>query len=316
MNILVGDIGGTNIRLATFDGREIGDLMVSENRGQVAVESALQSFKEQFGPFDAVGLGVAGPVCNGQIQMTNVCVALIEDRLEKMFRCPVRLMNDFEAQALAIEHIPEEFLVPLGNVAQRMSGHRVVLGAGTGLGEATLIREGSRFIAVPGEGSHGRFSPKSEQEIDLLRWLMQRWPDHVSVERVVSGPGLVNIYDFLRGDNAPHPDMANEDPAAVITRRGLDGTCPICVDVLRLFIETLADEAATFALKCNASAVYLSGGIPPRILARLHTEFRPAFENKGRYSGLMSNTAVYVVTYPNAGLLGAGMGVQSLVSDQ
>ena len=97
-------------------------------------------------------------------------------------------------------------------------------------------------------------------------------------------PELVNIYDFLRGDQAPHPDMAVEDPGAVITRRGLDGSCPICVEVLGMFIETLADEAATFALKCNASAVYLSGGIPPRILARLHTEFRPAFQNKGRYS--------------------------------
>ena len=314
MNLLVGDIGGTNIRLATFDGTEIGHLMVSENRGQDAVETALHSFQDQFGPFDAVGLGVAGPVCNGQIQMTNVCVALSEARLEQLFKCPARLMNDFEAQALAIQHIPSEYLVPLGTVTPRTGGHRVVLGAGTGLGEATLVHHAEGYIAVPGEGSHGRFSPKSEQEIELLRWLMQRWPDHVSVERIVSGPGLVNVYDFLRGEEEPHPDMVNEDPAAVITRRGLDGSCAVCVDVLRLFVETLADEAATFALKCNASAVYLSGGIPPRILARLHTEFRPAFENKGRYSRLMQNTAVYVVTYPNTGLLGAAMGVRHLVT--
>ena len=169
-----------------------------------------------------------------------------------------------------------------------------------------MIWTGAGYIAVSGEGSHGRFAPKTPREHEVLLGLTKRWPDHVSVERVVSGAGLVNVYDVLRGHVARPEAMSSEDPAAVVTRLALEGRCPIASEVLNIFVDTLADEAASTALKCNASTVFIAGGIPPRILPILRARFRRSFENKGRYRRLMESVAAFVVTYPHSGLLGAG----------
>ena len=205
----------------------------------------------------------------------------------------------------------ENELTPLGPSRPVKPGNWVVLGAGTGLGEAFLVWDGKRHIPVAGEGSHARFAPKNEQEVGVLNWLMQQWPDHVSVERVVSGPGIINVYDALRGDTPRHAEMRDGDPAVVITQHGLAGTCAHCVGALQIFVDTLADEAASMALKCNASTVFISGGIPPRIRPLMLERFRHAFDNKGRYRSAMENIGTYLVTSPDAGLIGAAEAISN-----
>ena len=194
----------------------------------------------------------------------------------------------------------------LDELEPRSRGHIALLGAGTGLGEAVCIWTGQEYFPVAGEGSHGRFGPKDERQIELLRGLMARWPNHVSTERIVSGPGLVNTYDVLRGNTPRHDRLGDMDPATAITELGLAGDCPVAVETLETFVDVFADEAASLALKCNATEVYLSGGIPPRIRPFIHDRFRTAFENKGRYHSMMQGIPVRLITEANMGLLGAG----------
>ena len=196
-----------------------------------------------------------------------------------------------------------------------MSGAaQVVLGAGTGLGEAYLIPEGDGWRVVPGEGAHGRFGPRDEREIGLLRYLMALYPGHVSVERVASGPGLVCAYDYLRGDAPRHPRMAEEVPGAVILEEGLAGRCPHAEGAIEIFLDTLADEAATVAIKCNAGMVYLSGGMAPRLLPRLAARFRAAFVDKGRYRSWLETIPIRLVVHPDPGLLGAQLAARALLT--
>ena len=305
MPILAGDIGGTNIRLATYASGVLTLVETTPNTGQQSVDDALDRYVSTHGPFEGIGLGVAGPLQSGVITMTNQSVRLEASALQARFGCSVRLVNDFHAQALAMPHLTPTDWVALGPHPAPKPGHYAVLGAGTGLGEALMVWTGATHVAVSGEGSHGRFAPKSDRELQVLQAFMKRWPGHVSVERVVSGAGIVDVYDVLRGDR-PRPDaMAHEDAAAVVTQLGLDGACAIAVETLHLFVDTLADEAASLALKCNASTVFIAGGIPPRILPILQSRFRSAFENKGRYRSLMETMATLVVTHPQSGLLGA-----------
>ena len=189
-----------------------------------------------------------------------------------------------------------------------------MIGAGTGLGEAILIRHHDDWVVIPGEGGHKRFAPKNEREIDLLRALQARWPEHVSVERVVSGPGLVNTYEALRGDLLKHPRMASEDAAAVISDEALHGRCSLCEEVLDIFVDTLADEAANLVLQSRADCLYVSGGIPNKVYPRLLSRFRYGFEAKGRYRSLLEKTEIRVVSRPDVALEGAAFAAHRLVT--
>jgi len=309
MRYLVGDIGGTNSRLAVYQDGELHHVHSQRNEGLSDPVKAYGDYARQFGPMDGACFGVAGPPIDGSVLMTNLGWTLRETTLAEELGCPVRLINDFHAQALAMPELPREHLVPLGNPPPIDQGHMAVIGAGTGLGEALLAWNGTDYTVVSGEGSHGRFAPKNPREIELLMALVKRWPDHVSVERVVSGPGLINVYDALRGDVPRHPKMSTEDPAAVITREGLNGD-PLCAEILDIFVATLADEAASLALKCNATSVFISGGIPPRIMPLIEADFRRHFENKGRYRKNLERASLFVVKYGNTGLLGAGIGAR------
>ena len=313
MGYLVGDIGGTNSRLAIYQDGELRHVRSQRNEELSDPVQAYGDYLREFGPVAGACFGVAGPPIEGSVLMTNLGWTLREETLTKELGCPVRLINDFHAQALAMPELPEEHLIPLDNPPPIDGGHMAVIGAGTGLGEALLAWNGSEYTVVSGEGSHGRFAPKTPREIELLKSLSERWPDHVSVERVVSGPGLINVYDALRGESPRHPDMSTQDPPGIITREGLKGD-PLCAEVLDIFVSTLADEAASLALKCNATSVFISGGIPPRVLPLIKADFRRHFENKGRYRSNQERTSLFVVMYGNTGLLGAGIGARQLFS--
>jgi glucokinase len=315
VKLLAADVGGTNSRLALYG--PAGCLARSRTHNDAYDDFApfLSAFVSTHGAPDAACFAVAGRVDDGAVWMPNRGWTLHQNALAAIVGAPVVLINDFHAQALAVAQLSAPHLVALDHNAAHPGAPRVVLGAGTGLGEALLLPEGDGWRVVPGEGGHGRFGPRDERELGLLRFLMEDFPHHVSVERVASGPGLVAAYDYLRGDRPRHQRMHTEVPAAVILDEGLARRCPFAVGALEIFIDTFADEAATVAIKCNAGMVFLSGGIAPRLLPQMAPRFRAAFCNKGRYGSWLGTVPVRLVVHPEPGLLGAKLAAQTLLSD-
>ncbi len=315
MILLVGDLGGTNLRLGLV---QDGDLVTQRTEacaGHASISNALSAFLSEVSVSpDAGCLAVAGPVRQGRVTMTNLGWTLHEGTIAKAVGCPLRLVNDFEAQAQALPHLEEGDWAPLVPGEPEPGAPLAVLGAGTGLGEGILLSEpGGRWRAVPGEGGHGRFAPRDERDVAILRALWRRWPQHVSVERVVSGPGLVNVYHAVRGEAPAHPDMELDDAPETVVRLGLSEACPHAVGALEVFAGAYGDEAATLALKCNAGVVYLTGGVTPHVLPALRTHFVPAFVAKGRYGPWLQQVPVRAVVHPDPGLVGAAVVAASLL---
>jgi glucokinase len=188
-----------------------------------------------------------------------------------------------------------------------------VIAAGTGLGEALIIRDGEHVTVVPSEGGHADFAPGSEVQVELLRYLWAQFGPHASWERVLSGPGLLNVYRFLRQfRRQPEPPalterMAREDPTAVVSQAALAGTDPVAVEALDLFVSMYGAQAGNLALEALAvSGVFVAGGIAPKILPRLTTgAFMAAFRAKGRFATLLAGIPVRVALEPRSALLGA-----------
>ncbi|MCA9527091.1 MAG: glucokinase [Myxococcales bacterium] len=312
MAVLVADVGGTHTRLARVEGGVMGTPWVAPSARVVDMATTLRAFVADAGPVAAACLAVAGPVFGQQVRLTNLGWSLDGADLAAALGVPVRLINDFHAQALAMPHLGPGDVEALDALTPALDRPIAVLGAGTGLGEAFVVPHRGQWIAVPGEGAHTRFAPRDAREIALLGFLMQRHPGHVSVERVVSGPGLVSVYDFLRGEAPPLAAMATEDPAAVITREALAGGDARCVEAVEIFVGVLGDEAASLALKVNAGVVYLTGGIPPRIAPLIRSGIRRAFETKGRYAAWAKTVPIRLVQHPDPGLLGARVMAESL----
>jgi glucokinase len=313
MRVLVGDIGGTNCRLALYDRDHLVAAFKEPSADHPTLWPFVAAFVAQVGAPDVACFGVAGPVIDGRSTLTNLGWTLDAADLQARLGAPVRLINDFHAQALAMPRLGPGDFETLDALPPALDRPIAVLGAGTGLGEAFVVPHKGQWIAVPGEGAHARFAPRDEREIGLLRHLATVFGGHVSVERVVSGPGLINIYSHLNAGHPPHPDMADEDSAAVITREALRDGCPVCVETMQIFVAAYADEAASLALKCKAGQVFLTGGISPRVLPLLRRDFRRHFEDKGRYRSFLEDVPVRVVTHPDPGLLGARYGAREMV---
>lgn len=317
MRVLVGDVGGTNTRLALYDGAEAVAGFEVRNAAHAGLAQIAAGFVAEHGARhgrpQAACIGIAGPVRRGAVVMTNLGWRTDEAEMSAAVGAPCRLINDFHAQALAMPRLAPGDYESIGGDESRVEADapRAVIGPGTGLGEALLVPGPAGWIAVPGEGAHTRFAPRDDREIGLLRFLMARHPDHVSVERVVSGPGLVSVYDYLRGEAPRLPAMASDDPAAVITREALAGGDPHCAAAVAIFVGVLGDEAASLALKVNAGVVYLTGGIPPRIAPLIRSGIRRAFEAKGRYSAWAKTVPIRLVRHPDPGLLGARVMAES-----
>jgi len=226
----------------------------------------------------------------------------------------VKLLNDLEATGYGILHLPADELCAL-NPGSRPGrrGNAAVIAAGTGLGEAILYWDGVRHHPIASEGGHVDFAPRTDQEIELLRYLRAKVGGRVSVERVLSGPGFHDIYCFLRdsGHAAESPQLAallrTEDPNPTITRLGLAGEDPLCVATLQLFSALYGSEAGNLALKCLAvGGVFVGGGIAPKVLPVLQDgSFLRGFTDKGRFTDLMKGIEVSVALNPAAALIGA-----------
>jgi glucokinase len=318
--ILAGDIGGTNTRLAFFEGTPDHltpvALEVFPNKGRKGLEEIAAGFlaKHDLQPKGAC-FGIAGAVRDGVVETTNLPWIVSARKLSADLAIQdVRLVNDLEANAHGIALLADSDFVTLSEGKPAKDGNRALISAGTGLGEAGLLAEaGGGYRPFPSEGGHVDFAPRNELEIDLLRHLMGRWP-HVSYERVLSGPGLHNVYQFLRDTGrgeepaALRDAIAQGDPAAAIAKAALEGTHAICVAALDLFVSIYGAEAGNLALKVVATGgTFIGGGIAPKIIAKLKGDaFMKAFHDKGRAGALLKDVPVRVIINDKTALFGAG----------
>jgi len=259
---------------------------------------------------------VAGPVIDGRVKTTNLPWQMDEKTLAGAVGARrVKLLNDLEGTAFGMLYLPESRLHVLNpGTREPFSGNVAVIAAGTGLGEAYLYHDGERHHPIAAEGGHADFAPHGDLQIELLRWLKKRLGSHVSYERVLAGPGLASVYEFLvsREPSRESKQTADRiaavsDASPVISELGLAGSDPVCVEALDLFCRLYGAEAGNMALRWLAvGGVYLGGGIAPKILPALERGgFVEAFTDKGRFSDLMRSIPVRVSLEPRTALLGA-----------
>ena len=316
--ILAGDVGGTKVHLGLYDFSD-GKLRCTRDKQYPAKEySGLEAIVKEFLGGDKVTaacFGVPGPVRDGRLRLTNLPWTLDSRELAAgLVIDHVFLINDLEANGYGIAELSADQIYTLGEGDARQTGNRALLAAGTGLGEGFLVWNGRTHIPYPSEGGHSDFAPRNEDEIDLLRFLKQKYNGRISAERVVSGMGLTNIYEFLRevrGMDEPawlaEQIAAAHDPNAVITENALAAKSEICEKALDMFVSAYGAEAGNIALKLlSVGGVYVGGGIAPRILEKLKDgTFLKAFTDKGRMSQLLINMPVRVILETRAALLGA-----------
>ncbi len=316
--ILAGDVGGTKTALALFEREGAGLTLTREatlvSRDFESLEAAIDHFLDA-GPraeIAALCIGIAGPVVDGRCVATNLPWEVDERMLAYTLRAArARLLNDLEAAAHGVLMLGEDQLRCLQSGVPRR-GNIAVIAAGTGLGEAIIVTDGVRRTVIATEGGHADFAPRGDLEEDLLRFLRREF-GRVSYERVLSGPGVYNIYRFLREakvapeSKAVAARLLAGDPSATITELALAGADPLCVGTLDLFVSVYGAEAGNLALKALAvGGVVITGGIAPKILPRLTgSTFIEAFREKGRLTPLMRSMPVHVVIEPRAPLLGA-----------
>jgi glucokinase len=303
--ILAADIGGTNARLALFERGSRTPAAVETHRTDAwgSGEDLLRAFLARRSVrVSSACIAVAGPVRHGRSHAMNLRWHLDERQLASALGIPaVAVVNDLEANARGIAVLGPDDLAVVNAGEPEPFGNRAVVSAGTGLGEAGLVWDGSNHRAVAGEGGHADFAPRSELEVALYRRLASEY-GHVSYERVLSGSGLVNVYRFLRGPSrAPLPSPAEISAEA---ERDPDG---LGARALSIFAAVYGARAANVALSFMATGgVYLGGGIAPRMVDRFADgTFMAAFTAKGRLSSLLAAVPVHVVLNDRAALLGA-----------
>jgi glucokinase len=321
--LLAGDIGGTKTVLAVFSPEAGAHAPLAEATfpsGRYGrLEAIVREFLAQVAfPIERACFGVAGPVVAGTAQITNLPWLMSETSLKETFGWgAARLLNDLESIAYAIPILEPDDLHSLNAGTPVSKGNIAVIAPGTGLGEAFMTWEGSRYRAHASEGGHASFAPSSELEDGLLSYMrVQLGHGHVSYERVCSGLGIPNIYDYLKHSGyAEEPAWLAEaiagaaDPTPVImdSALGKSQSCALTAATLATFISILGGEAGNLALKVLAiGGVYLGGGIPPRIGAPLDSPaFLEAFRHKGRFRDLLTQMPVHVILNPKTALLGA-----------
>jgi glucokinase len=338
--ILAGDVGGTKVHLALYS-NEGGRLKVVRERRFAAHEFAsLDAVVERFlsggedgtkatteiltpagqndvvvqrGEIAAACFGCPGPVRDGRLKLTNLPWTLDARELARSLATEhVFLINDLEANGYGVPELAPERVFTLHAGDAAAVGHRGLIAAGTGLGEALLIWDGTAHRPIASEGGHCDFAARTDREIALLEYLRRRLGGRVSWERVVSGPGIQNIYAFLRDEEKIDEPawlrerMASDDPNAVIGACAEDGSSALCRETMQTFAAAYGAEAGNIALKVLATGgMYLGGGIAPKILKTLASGgFMQAFLDKGRLSPLLESIPVRVILDESCALLG------------
>ncbi len=320
--ILAGDIGGTKTVIALFDN---STSELKPVRDAVFPSQEHGSLEDILGRFLAAGpavalqagcFGVAGAIIEGKCKVTNLPWSLDEVELARAIKAPrVKLLNDLEAAAFGMLYLRPDELAPLNPDAQpRRAGNVAVIAAGTGLGEAMLYWDGRHHHPLASEGGHCDFAARNEEEIELFRYLREKFREHVSYERILSGPGFTNVFCYLR-DSGRFPESealkqrlaGGADLNVAVTQLGLVGEDPLCTHAVDLWCRIYGAEAGNLALKCVAvGGVFVGGGIAPKVVSALRRgPFLDGFTDKGRFRGLMESLDVSVALNPRAPLIGA-----------
>lgn len=316
--ILAGDVGGTKVHLALYDFTNGKLKYTREERFPAKDYPGLEAIVNEFLGGDratAACFGVPGPVRDGRLRLTNLPWTLDSRELSSNLGIEhVFLINDLEANGYGIAELTAEQVHTLSEGDPSQIGNRALIAAGTGLGEGLLTWNGRIHVPYPSEGGHVDYAPRNEDEIDLLRFLKQKYNGRISFERVVSGMGMTGIYEFLRevrGMEEPAwlAEQISEahDQNSVITELALSAKSEICVKTLDMFVSAYGAEAGNLALKVlSVGGLYIGGGIAPRILEKLKDgTFMKAFTDKGRLSQLLINMPVRVILESRAAVLGA-----------
>lgn len=318
--VVVGDIGGTRARLSLLSpsGRTLRHA-VYESRRYRSLEAVVTEVLDAEGTrprVKAAAFGIAGPVVAGRCLATNLPWVVDERVLSRKLGIKrVTLLNDLVALALGAQTVPKSKLYTLGAAGnpKKKGANVAVIAAGTGLGEAMLVWDGSRFVPSPTEGGHADLAPNGEVEVALLGFLRGRF-GHVSWERVLSGNGLGNLYDFFVSavGVAETPEntatlAAAQDRNATISALAAGGTSEAAARAVALFARLYGSEAGNLALKTLATGgVYICGNIAARMADRFEADgFLDAFRGKGRFEALMRTIPVAVVLDSDIGLAGA-----------
>ena len=331
--ILAGDVGGTKVHLALYN-FEGGTLKtVREQKFPAAdypsLDAVMQAFlrdhDDQRQQVVAACFGCPGPVREGRLKLTNLPWTLDAHDLARSLGIQhIFLINDLEANGYGIPELRSDSIATLQTADASAVGHRGLVSAGTGLGEAILVWDGAhRHIPIASEGGHCDFAARTDREIRLLQYLCKTLHGRVSFERVVSGLGIKNIYAFLR--DAEHMEepawlrerLAAEDPNAVIGQCAEDGSSPICFETMQIFAGAFGAEAGNLALKVlSTGGMYLGGGIAPKILKTLRSGvFCDAFLDKGRMRPLLEAMPVRVILDETCALLGAAAYAEARASE-
>lgn len=297
---LIADIGGTNARFALLDGRDWHNEIVLRCADYPDIVSAIEDYLQKVGaasgparPLEAA-LAIAGPITGDIVRMTNHVWQFSAARTRQSLGWHRLIMvNDFTALAMAIRHLPENELEQVGGGQSVPGAPLALIGPGTGLGVSGLIPTGEHWIPLQGEGGHVTLAVMNERELAVLQQLHQRFT-HVSAERVVCGPGLVNLYEALCGLEGVVPKVLTPPE---ITRRAREGSCRICLEALSIFCALLGTLAGNLVLTLGATGgCYIGGGIVPGLGSFFtSSHFRNRFEDKGRFADYLSRVPTYVI---------------------
>jgi glucokinase len=319
--ILAGDIGGTKCNLALFDKKEGAFAILFQRRYPShdykkfpdLLAAFLDDARETLTAKDvsnirAAGFGVAGPVVGYAAHLTNLGWDLDGSAIERQLgTAHVALLNDLESTGYSLPWLAAGETCPLNSGTPIPRAAQALIAAGTGLGEALLHWNSSRYVVVPGEGGHCDLAPRNEKEIELLRYMKKTHPC-VSFELILSGRGFYTIHHFLNpGVRHESFDQPGIDPAPEISRRGLEGSCPVCVETLDIWSALYGAEAGNLALKALArGGVFVAGGIAVKLLPKMKDgTFLRAFCEKEKFQDLLSEVPIKIVLNEQAPLIGA-----------
>ena len=318
--ILAGEIGATNTRLAAYEteGNRLQQVVekIYASQSRSGLPEILTEFIRAEGiPVDSACFGVAGPVRGGRCKISNLAWTLDAKELAQQLKLnSVGLLNDLEAYAYGIDALGDSDFVTLNEGSEEAEGNRAVVSARTGLGVAGMYWDGRRHRPFACEGGHTDFAPRNDLEVELLRYLKKRDGGRISYERIVSGPGIKNIYDFLRDSKtAEEPDWLKpqiaeaKDAPAAISRMALENKAPICEQALSIFVSVYGAQTGNCALTFMSSGgIYIGGSIAAKILAKMKEPiFMESFLDKGRMAHLLKDMPVKIVLNDDAGILGA-----------
>lgn len=317
--ILAGDIGATRTRLAAFE--------TTGSRLQCVVEKTYPSqqydglstilagfIKTEGIPVHSACLGVAGPVRGGRSKISNLPWIIDSRELAKQLRLDsAGLLNDLEAYAYGIDALESKDFITLSEGVEDAEGNRAVISAKTGLGMAGLFWDGFRHHPFACEGGHADFAPRNDLEMELLGYLQKKY-GRISYERILSGPGIKNIYDFLRDTHkAEEPDWLRQqmdaapDPPPLISQLALEGKAPICDQALSIFVSVFGAETGNSALKfMSTGGVFIGGIIAAKIVPKMKDPvFMQSFLDKGRMGTLLKDMPLKIVLNDDCGIIGA-----------